>query len=237
MPVDYSDLSYWELEGEANRFAAELLMPKSWVDDLIEAHDDPSHVLEIIAEGAEVSVGAAIIQMLSRMAPGYIYALLDEDGVVTSSGRSEGTLAARPAAGLFLNMDTAFPMSDQRWYRPLRGAMCCWWHFPDRKKLPVSSDSREWRQILEEIIADFGVSSEEAVKLKQSLNGIIGFVNGGIRHRAQGLSKKSAQEALFAACMQRFDVRMNTDPLITNIILHEDFQLYLSYRIKDLVSR
>jgi Zn-dependent peptidase ImmA (M78 family) len=62
VPDDRGDSAYWELEGEANRFAAELLMPKQWVTGLIQSHKNPCKMLDAIAGSAEVSSDAALIK-------------------------------------------------------------------------------------------------------------------------------------------------------------------------------
>lgn len=236
-PLDTTDLSYWELEGEANRFAAELLMPTAWIENLLEANDDPSETLEIIADGADVSVDAAIIKMIGLMPPGYVYAFLDADGAVRSSGRSDGTRVARPSRGTFLDPRSVFPKSDQRWSRALRGASCCWWHFPGKIKLPMSDDSRTWQEILNDILSDLGITGDESLKIKQSLNGIIGFINGDIHRRLSGADESNFKEKLFAACIQRFNSQENDNMLLNDIISHTNFEIYLSKRVEDLVSR
>jgi hypothetical protein len=46
-----------------------------------------------------VSSDAALIKLTDTLSPGYIYALVNDDGIVVSSGRSSGTLANRLGPG------------------------------------------------------------------------------------------------------------------------------------------
>jgi Zn-dependent peptidase ImmA (M78 family) len=109
---DAKHTPYWVLESEANRFASELLMPTDWMLEVIEKIESPPEALEKVVTSGGVSRNAAVIRLTDSMAAGYIYALLDSDGVVVSSGRSPGTLANKPERGTLVDLHTAFP---ERW--------------------------------------------------------------------------------------------------------------------------
>jgi IrrE N-terminal-like domain len=147
------DLPYWELENEANRFAAELLMPRRWVRKLAGRFENPCEVVERVIEMADVSMDAALIRLRSILDPGYVYALVDNEGLVVSSGRSDGTFVTAPERGLYLDKDTAFPASDARWESRGRDRVWVWWRFANEVELPISSDERDWREILNGILS------------------------------------------------------------------------------------
>jgi Zn-dependent peptidase ImmA (M78 family) len=231
---DGGDSAYWELEGEANRFAAELLMPKQWVTGLIQSHKNPCKTLDAIAGSAEVSSDAALIKLTDTLSPGYIYALVNDNGIVVSSGRSSGTLANRLAPGTRVDTDTVFAASDQRWGAHHRDGMCLWWHFPSEMKLPRPSDAREWREILENILNQLDLDPADARRLRQTVNGIVAYANSVI---AQKANLGNTPEALYAASMQRFDSRAREDPQLCECVAHHDFPSYLVQRVKDLMNR
>src|SRR5262249_217745 len=146
---------YWQLEGEANRFAAELLMPAAWLSKIIERHENPCEILTLIREDADVSFEPALIRLLDPLTPGYLYAVVNEECLVASSDRSQGTVVSRLERGSFVDLGAQFPTSDALWSMPFRGGLLIWWHFPREHQLPqIPNESREWREILNVILED-----------------------------------------------------------------------------------
>jgi Zn-dependent peptidase ImmA (M78 family) len=233
---DGLDGSYWNLEGEANRFAAELLMPDGWVRAEISSRTNPCEIVDAVAESADVSADAALIRINGLLSAGYIYALINSDGVVVSSGRSNGTLANRPIWGRRLDDTTAFPSSDAQWRVRFRDGTCIWWHFPQIVNLHTFHDAREWRQIMNDILDALGIDPATAKTLKQTISGIIGYTNGVVRQTTARDSTKF-HEAVYAASMQRFDSRASEDPFLNEIVTHPDFPFYLTKRVLDLSNK
>lgn len=217
---------YWIVESEANRFASELLMPASWVAGLIEESDDPEVLMNSICDGARVSPAAAMIKLVNALPPGYVYTQLESDGTVTSSGRSRGTLANQPPWGTHIDPRSLFP-SAQRMFRFNIGLNdYVWWKFPASMPLPRSSDAREWREILDEIVVDIGIPTEEAKKFKSQINGVIAFANGQLRHTIR------TRESIYSACLQRF----HSKPDLQKFIGHRAFTDFLVKRVWDLAG-
>jgi IrrE N-terminal-like domain len=230
---DGKDLSYWELENEANRFAGELLMPRNWVKNLVNTFENPCEVVECVSKRANVSVDAAIIRVKHVLNPGYVYALVDNDGFVISSGRSAGTLVTAPERGLYIDKGDVFAASDARWESRVRDRVWLWWHFANEVKLPVSSDGRDWREILEGILCDLHLDPITSVKMKQTINGIVGYVNGFVGRDPH----RRSSEALYAASMQRFNSRALDHPLIRECVVHRDFPIYLAKRVRAFAGK
>jgi len=231
---DSDDTLYWDLEGEANRFAAELLMPSEWVRSIRQEHDSPCDILEHIRIGADVSFDAALIRLNSVLPPGYLYGVLNEDGVVISAGRSVGTLAGRPERGTLLNFDTAFPASAKRWSMPLRGGICGWWYFPREMTLPAADETLSWRELLNEILTDLELDEEISKKIKQSVNAIVSYANSMMSNDLRVNKLAKTAEAIFSASMQRFDSYSKNDPIISEVAAHKLFPIYLALRAKQL---
>ena len=232
--IDFSDtrkdLSYWELENEANRFAAELLMPRRWVRQLAGRLENPCEVLEWLIEMAEVSMDAALIRVRNILDPGYVYASIDSEGLVVSSGRSDGTFVTAPERGLYLDRNAAFPMSDARWEARLRDRVWVWWRFASELKIPTSSDERDWREILDGILSDLHLDPTAVISMKQTISGIVGYVHGSVRRDPH----RNSPEAVFAASMQRFNSRSINDPILRECVGHRDFVTHLAQRIRAL---
>jgi Zn-dependent peptidase ImmA (M78 family) len=227
------DLSYWELENEANRFAGELLMPRTWVENLIITYKNPCDLVACVTEIANVSADAALIRVKQILGPGYVYALVDDAGFVISSGRSADTLAAAPQKGHYLDKDAIFPASESRWESRAPGGMWLWWHFANETELPMSSDERDWRKILEGILLDLHLDPSTSMKVKQTINGIVGYVNGLIGRDLH----RSTPEGLYAASMQRFSSRAIDNPIIREFVAHPDFPIYLAKRTRSFGER
>ncbi len=102
-----------------------------------------------------------------------------------------------------------------------------WWKFPTWVDLPKSRDSREWREILDQIVGEIGVPANEAQKFKASVNGVIAFANSRIKGTPR------TREAIYSACLQRFHSK--TD--LQEFVEHPSFTDFLVKRIWDLVTR
>ncbi len=75
-----------------------------------------------------------------------------------------------------------------------------------------------WRELLDEIVKDIGLTGEEAKQLKKSINGVIAYANGSIRGELR------SSEAVYSACLQRFDSKPEMlafaeHPLFTDFLL------------------
>ncbi len=165
-----SQTPYWQLEGEANRFASEILLPSDWIVAAIEKFKNPPTCLEHIVSTADVSRLAAVITLTNYMPSGYIFAIVNETGAVTSSGRSPGTLANAPTLGSVINRKAIYPVKDKTWESHQNDGVYLWWHLPREDKLPEAADIRGWREILDEMIEGLGLPADKIEKFKQSIN-------------------------------------------------------------------
>jgi hypothetical protein len=227
---------YWELEGEANRFAAELLMPSTWVEGILGQHDNPCEMLEDIRIGADVSFDAALIRLNNALPSGYIYSLVKDDGLVMSAGRSEGTLASRPERGTLLDFNTAFPASTARWAMALRGGICAWWYFPRETTLPDVDETRGWREVLDEILCDLDLDGDVIRTVRQTVNAIVAYANSTVSNKLRLEKRPKTAEAIYSASMQRFDSRGRDEPILYEVAAHRLFATYLTLRAKHLAS-
>ncbi len=220
--VDY----YWQIESEANRFASELLMPRAWMEDQLNAASDPLEALHNVVDNAVVSVQAATIKIMNMIPEGHILARLDDDGFLISSMRSPGTLADAPPIGTEINPEIIFPWARQ-WRREFSGRRFVWWAFPDDVPVPMIQTTREWREILNAIIID--LAPPEIEKFKSTLNGILAFSNGSVRRsRTEGTVLTHA----FSACI----VMRRINPYIEEFLAHDLFNEFIVARIRDFLK-
>ncbi len=219
---------YWQLEGEANRFASELLMPTKWVLEIAQQFASPLDVTEKIANVANVSFHAATIKLIGCLPQGFIFAQTQE-GIVRSSGRSPGTLANQPFIGEAVNPEKAYPWAKSVWHKHAGDLEYHWWRSKADKSEPAAIDARGWRNILDSILVHTGIHGEELKKFKQSINGIIAYANGHVR-----VNRSSA--AIYDACLQRLHSVAKRDARINAMLEHDEFDAFLWSKISDLIK-
>ncbi len=80
----------YNFEPEATRFAAELLVPTSWLDRLTaELGTDRVALLMEVISRADVSAYVACLRLREALPAGHTF-VISRDGTVVLSGRSEG---------------------------------------------------------------------------------------------------------------------------------------------------
>ena len=219
----------WEMEGEANRFASELLVPSTWASTVLRSANDFGAAVSLVREEADVSTIASVIRLIGLAPPNHLFAYCDMDGVVLNAGRSFGTIANTPAWSQeldpgYLNRNAA----DHG--EILAGSSCLhWWRLVDEVALFPTKDSREWRDILNEILDDLENLYSDRHHVQQSINGVIGATNSRMR--------ANAPEELLAALMQRFDSKIVEGGIFLELPHHPKFRDFLVQRVGALRGR
>ena len=219
VPDGAANADYSEIEAEANRFAAELLMPTKWTREQVEKDADPLKVSKIISEVANVSLQAASLKLIASLSKGYVFAQIDA-GIVILSGKSADTLASNPKVGSTIKPDTLFPFSTQS-----KSNGYYWWKFEESSEFVPTED--DWRETLDEIIGDIGIPADNIKSTKDKLNGIISYANILVKD-------KRTSGRVYQACLQR--VYSNDSATIRKIANHPKFGTFLSARISSLVK-
>jgi hypothetical protein len=223
-----ADLHYWKLEAEANRFAAELLMPVQWINEIIEESSSPPDAIDHIACSAEVSRQAAMIRVNACQKPGIVYAQV-QDGVIVASGRSNDTLASPPQIGTSVDPRSLFPWTPHRWEAKIGPCRCFWWQFKGEVLLPTANANDDWRKLLDEIIGDIRMPGNDVANFKSRVNGIISYANS-----QKKTDRTSAK--VFEACLERLYSRAEEDGFIRLMIEHQAFQRFLYARTLALIE-
>ncbi|WP_249365737.1 ImmA/IrrE family metallo-endopeptidase [Cytobacillus citreus] len=85
--------AYQKMENEANSFAAELLMPSTWLKDIIDQYEKQGveKLVDIVATKAEVSRSAAFYSIIAQLPSGYYMYLDYHLGGFISTKKSPGT--------------------------------------------------------------------------------------------------------------------------------------------------
>ena len=219
-------LDYWDMESEANAFATELLMPSSWIQDIVKDASDIAKINEEIMNQANVSAIAASIRLRSYLPPGYVFIFVNSDETVTYSGRTDGTHVDAVAVGEHFDIKENYPYADCSYDFETSWERCIWIKMQDAIPLP-SIEYRPWRDVLQEILEDASDDAAERKRLMQQLNGVLGYANSAVKRG------EYCEETLFSACMQR----ISSKPHLNTIINHSLFPEFLTSKINDLVSK
>ena len=116
-----ADQAYWEMEAEANRFAAELLMPQHWLQGLHEEQENPAYTAQQARKLCGTSMQAVVIAVNNSLPPGYVYAAINDDDEVTSSTSSRGTHVPALKIGKILEDSSQFEECDSYFKYEHRG--------------------------------------------------------------------------------------------------------------------
>lgn len=217
-----ADYMYREMEQEANRFAASLLMPREWVQSMSKLKSDLSELHNGLVTGCQVSPIAAAIRMTSVLSPGIVY-ILEADSMILSSGRTNGTFQPLPPneipIWLFQSSTFAAYSVSQFGNKTFH-----WWRYLPGVQLQENEDPRSWRELLDFITEELQ-PAEGAHKFKASVNAIIANANGDLKRNSSHYNTG----ALMAACIQRLS-RSSLNALVN----HKDFHTFLSKKVRDL---
>lgn len=210
---------YREMEAEANRFSAELLMPSDWISKLFYDSGDPATVVEIVRNTCRTSNDAAVIAVNNSLPAGFVYACTDVKNIVKRSDTTLGTRAPAFSAGDNLVASRHFTNCSKKFSYSDRGSLHYWLLFDTEIPLEKNDDPREWREIFSQILAEININIPQTT-LKQRVNGIISAAN------RPGISS----EAFFANVRQRM---LGRDSDITSVFEHPLFDLMLSKRVRE----
>lgn len=137
--------AYYEMEQEANAFAAELLMPSDWLASLIPIHKNISDLIDYIMEKANVSFSAVVYNIIPLLSPDQLFVIYNKIDGYTQIKLSGN--AARPLLlysdeydidMFWLNMNCA----DQEFIsnRAMEFAICCFKTIVDTDNLKKTAE-------------------------------------------------------------------------------------------------
>jgi hypothetical protein len=215
-----------EMEGEANRFASELLMPSTWATTVLQSADDFGASVSSVQDEADVSMIASVIRLIGLAPPNHLFAYCDADGVVLNAGRSPGTIANSPVWNQELD-PSDLNKNAANHGEILAGSLCLhWWRLADAVALSPTNDPRDWREILNEILDDLESFCSDRHHAQQSINGVIEATNSRMR--------TNSPEELLAALTQRFDSKIEEGGIFVELPYHPKFRDFLVRRVEML---
>lgn len=214
-----------EVESQANRFAAELLMPAVWIDALLKSTGTLKELVGAVKE-ANVSYQAASFRLSNILPQGYAFIETDSNDVIIRTKRTAGTNILLPNDDDILNRNYLDNLAEDSASFWSGSSYIHWWRFASKLKAPKSntvdqSASALLRQIIEHAIQDKAIRS----KITMQINGVIGAANGTFKNQQKG--------DLFTFLKHRFAYR----PDFQKVVEHPSFDVFLQKRVEELMLR
>lgn len=168
LPVTGHDL----VEGEANAFARELLLPRAWLEGF-DALERPAELIRHAAGRSGVPVMPAARAVALLLPPGFVWVVTDEWGAVLDAGRSPGTQVCAPAAGTAFDGRDYARLAAERHRADLEGSSLLVWRF-DQDAVEELPHDHTARQVAADIAADLALDADE---LAARIDGAAGWAN------------------------------------------------------------
>jgi len=213
---------YKEMEGEANRFASELLMPEEWIIHIIEKRKKIDKIVEEIYSTG-VSYIAANIAIIRLLPPGYLFVQTDNNDKVEYSGKSKGSGIAAPDRGEKFDPDLFKDLISERCIFENSSNKSYWFKFKRSiTKLKGKKDRRDSKEIIRSFLETTEPNRARRQRLLQKINGIIGATNS--------MHSFSRDTEMLSFLHQRFSSKEELRFLLD----HREFKLFLSKKVEEL---
>jgi hypothetical protein len=216
-------------EPEANRFAAELLVPAEWLLPLVVSLGTAS-VSPLMEEirAADVSAYVACLRLLDVLPTGHAFCVT-AGGFIRMTGQTRGTgvLPFHPRDLDRARLDQWAQVVEDISYGP---AQVTWWTYRGETTVTeYAADPRSWRDVLSDLLDRHAPVEPERGKTLRSLNGVIAAANGVAKR--EGISDP-------AALYVRFRGRFAKARALPETLLHDpDFDVLLHKRAETLGQR
>ena len=172
LPATVHDL----VEGEANAFARELLLPTEWVRSLGASGERVAERIRQVGELAGVPVMPAARAVAMQLDAGYVWVVTDQWHRVLDAGRSPRTQVRPPIVGEEVDAGSYTRHAAERQRVELDGCTLSVWRFEPAATLLVPHD-RSSRDLVGVIAADLGLDETGAVELAARVDGAAGWAN------------------------------------------------------------
>ena len=216
---------YREMEAEANRFAAELLMPSSWTAGLSERSDHVAGLMHSIHEIAQVSFPAAFLKAARLGRHGFVGAEV-RDGFVVRSLRTPETHSRPIESGIPID-EVQMPAAYEPAVVHGTDSLYYWWEIREILKDP-GGNLPDWRNILDDILEN--IPPECRLKSRLSINAIVGL--------AIGREPKGGQvDRIYKRGIEAAQNRENENLWVKEVVAHPRFSDYVLARARERASQ
>ncbi|HBX56322.1 MAG TPA: hypothetical protein DEH10_13185 [Pseudomonas sp.] len=211
------DFEYLQMESEANRFAAELLMPSDWLSGEFEEAKSIEGYFHGVLKKSGASKDAAFIKIFKALAAPIICAYVDPNFRLIQLTRSSTAPYFSPARQTKIDK-TMFGSDNEFEQFEIDDRIYFSWRFTGKNITEI--DPRNWREILAVVLSD----TNSAEKL-QSTNATMAA--------AFQKSKALSEPEICGAIIRTFMTKDN----LSYIASHPLFEQYVLKRVKELSVR
>jgi len=216
------DFEYREMEAEANKFAAELLIPSSWLNEVEHKFETVYEYISEVMDCCGVSRDAAMIKIFNCSSRSIICAEVNIHGGAIKKYRTKVAPQYIKLERQNLLVADVFDASVPKEIFELGDRRYVSWEF--KTSSVEETDQRPWREVLSQILDETSSQSKQ-----QSLNAIVpNQYQKFLRHDA---SRKT--EEICSLIIQEIKSRNNLEAIAN----HELFPQYILKRIKELASK
>ncbi len=215
-------------EAEANRFAADLLVPSRWLFSLIQSEgtDDVGGLLGAIRP-AHVSAHVACLALSRQLPPGYVFVVLEGDGTVALSGTSPATSIDAPKRGspATQRLDR---FADKKEVLQFGTRPVVWWRFT-RVGIKYDDDIPPSKELLADLLDRHVADSKQAHAIRASIAGIVGSANN-----SAGSGRRFTEEELYERLRVAFTKARDFPPALLDDPL---FATWIQKRAHEVAGR
>lgn len=212
---------YKVMEAQANRFAAELLMPSDWMIGLKDRCEHLSGMFSTVYQVADVSFEAALFRTVKFGDAGYLIGEV-RDGILVRTWRTRGTRTHAPENGTqlaYLDLPTADAPAVIR-----HGESRYFFWQVDGAVEAGDPPMTPWRDIIADILTS--VPLEHQKQTLTRVNAIVGYAVGR-------LPKGSPVDELYGRVLAATKNRVDQDPWLAEVINDKRFDSYILARCYD----
>lgn len=209
---------YRSMEGEANRFAAELLMPSKWLNNCYANKPNIQNLISKTLELCKTSLEATLIKIFNEITESVICFELSGTHEISKTFLTKSAPKSRYDNGDTLD-DNPFTIPARISTFQINRRQFKAWEFDSLPEIQ-ETNPKQWREILDEILND-----ADAQDLKQSVNAILA--------NAFQRNKHLEKQKICSAVLNHFNGRKE----IIRIIKHPLFSEYVIKRVNELLLR
>lgn len=214
---EYS-FEYERMEQEANRFAAELLMPSSWIKSCYARKKDFPSFLKGIIKDSGASRDAALIKVFATIQEPIVCARIDDAGYAEARYKTSCAPYSAALDNYSVHKHAIFQAKHERFEFSLGEKEYIAWVFTGDEIQEV--DERSWREIIKQILSDFGMPTKLS-----SVNATMAAAFRKVDH----LDEKHACSSVLSS----FSVKDG----LADLVEHPLFEQYVIKRVKELFER
>lgn len=213
---------YREKEAEANRFAAELLMPTNWVNEILSYESSFQEKVEQILEQSKASLEAILIKVMN-LCQDNRYLLILEDKYCIRQYVAQVSKYFQFEEAIF-DLDKVFSAFNAEYFC-IGGREIVTFQIGkvDTQQFDLD-DHRTWREILLTMIDETKKDGDDLKKIQLSANSVSGTHFNKNKHK----EFKEICASIRLAYADR--------PLLENLVNHSLFPIYIKKRVSDLLK-